>query len=89
MGNFGPVEMLIIAVFALIVFGPRKLPDVARSAGRALREFKRATGEMTEELKAGLQEDDDLPAAYPIPNEKIIEARQAHPDGNGQAKDPA
>lgn len=43
--------MLVIGVFALLVFGPQKLPEMARSFGRAIREFKKATGELTDELK--------------------------------------
>ena len=56
MGNFGPAEMLVIGVFALLVFGPQKLPEMARSFGRAIREFKKATGELTQELKLGMDE---------------------------------
>ena len=56
MGNFGPAEMLVIGVFALLVFGPQKLPEMARSLGRAIREFKRATGEFSQELKMSLDE---------------------------------
>ena len=56
MGNFGPAEMLVIGVFALLVFGPQKLPEMARSFGRAIREFKKATGELTQELKLGVDE---------------------------------
>lgn len=56
MGNFGPAEMLVIGVFALLVFGPQKLPEMARSVGRAIREFKKATGELTQELKLGMDE---------------------------------
>ncbi|MGH2809980.1 MAG: Sec-independent protein translocase subunit TatA/TatB [Actinomycetota bacterium] len=74
--------MLVIAIFALIVFGPKKLPEVARSAGRALREFKQATGELTEELKAGL--DQELPAAYPIEESKLENERDAHPAAPGR-----
>jgi TatA/E family protein of Tat protein translocase len=48
--------MLVIGVFALLVFGPQKLPEMARSFGRAIREFKRATGEFTQELQAGLDQ---------------------------------
>ena len=82
MGNFGVSEMLVIAIFALIVFGPKKLPEVARSAGRALREFKRATGELTDELKAGL--DEELPAAYPIEEGKLEKERETHPAAPGE-----
>ena len=56
MGNFGPAEMLVIGVFALLVFGPQKLPEMARSFGRAIREFKKATGELTQELKLSVDE---------------------------------
>jgi sec-independent protein translocase protein TatA len=56
MGNFGPAEMLVIAIFALLVFGPRRLPEIARSVGKAVREFKKATSEFTQELTVELDE---------------------------------
>ena len=56
MGNFGPAEMLVIVVFALLVFGPRRLPEIARSVGKAVREFKKATSEFTEELSLEVEE---------------------------------
>lgn len=46
--SFG--EILLIAVVALIVFGPEKLPEIGRSAGRAIREFRKATRAITEEV---------------------------------------
>src|ERR687894_1228957 len=39
----GTTEMLVIAVVALIIFGPRKLPEIGRTIGRSLAEFKRAS----------------------------------------------
>jgi TatA/E family protein of Tat protein translocase len=56
MFGIGMPEMLMILAIALIVIGPKKLPDLAKSLGRAMREFKRATSEFKETL-AG---DDDL-----------------------------
>ncbi len=56
MGNFGPAEMLVIAIFALLVFGPRRLPEIARSVGKAVREFKKATSEFTQELSLEVDE---------------------------------
>jgi sec-independent protein translocase protein TatA len=40
MGNIGAGEILVVLVIALIVIGPKKLPDVARSVGTGMREFK-------------------------------------------------
>jgi sec-independent protein translocase protein TatA len=41
-GNFGMGELLIVLVFALIILGPKRLPEVARSVGKGVREFKGA-----------------------------------------------
>jgi len=54
MGNIGGPEILIILVAALLLFGPRRLPDLAKSAGQALRSFKQATSAVTDDLRAGL-----------------------------------
>jgi sec-independent protein translocase protein TatA len=40
MPNIGPLELIIVLVIALIVLGPKKLPEVGRSIGRGMREFK-------------------------------------------------
>jgi sec-independent protein translocase protein TatA len=42
LGGIGPMEIAIVAIIALIVLGPKKLPDAGRSLGRGLREFKGA-----------------------------------------------
>ena len=42
MPNIGPMELIIVLVIALIILGPRKLPDVGRSLGNGMREFKTA-----------------------------------------------
>ena len=51
MFNIGLPEMLIILAIALIVFGPNKLPDLARAFGKAMREFKKATEEVKESFR--------------------------------------
>ena len=48
MFGIGMPELILIAVVALIVLGPKKLPDLAKSMGRAVREFKKATSELKE-----------------------------------------
>ncbi len=56
MFGIGMPEMLLICAIALIVIGPKKLPDLAKSLGRAFGEFKRATSD----LKESLEVDTDL-----------------------------
>ena len=50
MFGIGMPEMLLILAIALIVIGPKKLPDLAKSLGRAMREFKKATNEFKETM---------------------------------------
>jgi TatA/E family protein of Tat protein translocase len=56
MFGIGMPELLLILAIALIVIGPKKLPDLAKSLGRAMREFKKATNE----FKESIQIDEDL-----------------------------
>lgn len=49
-GSIGMPELMIILLIALIVFGPRKLPELGRSLGRSLSEFKRASNELRHTL---------------------------------------
>jgi sec-independent protein translocase protein TatA len=49
--GIGPMELIVLLVVALIVFGPKRLPDLGRSLGSGMREFKSSiTGEEREEL---------------------------------------
>jgi sec-independent protein translocase protein TatB len=50
--NLGFTEMLFIFVLALIIFGPKKLPEIGRQIGRALNEFKRASNEFKWQIES-------------------------------------
>lgn len=54
-GNVGMPELILILAIALLVFGPKKLPEVGRSIGKALREFKKATEEVTGRLEKDVE----------------------------------
>ena len=50
LGSIGMPELIIILTIALIIFGPRKLPELGRSLGKSLGEFKRASNELRNTL---------------------------------------
>ena len=50
MGVMGGVEIFIILIVALIIFGPQKLPEMGRSLGKAIREFKSAGNQIQDEI---------------------------------------
>ena len=58
-GPLGWQELIIVFFIILIVFGPRKLPEVAEAFGRSIQKFKRATREAREEIETGLNEEPD------------------------------
>jgi len=57
--NFGLPEMMIIFVLALLLFGPRKLPEIGRTLGRAMSEFRRATDELKTSLMQEVEMDEN------------------------------
>jgi sec-independent protein translocase protein TatA len=64
----GPLEMLVILVIALIVLGPQRLPEAARSVGRGMRELKESLQGGGDEDDAYADDlDDERPAAKPVP----------------------
>ena len=57
-GSLGMPELIVIFVIALVVFGPRKLPELGRSLGRGIAEFKKATNELQSTLEQEINADE-------------------------------
>lgn len=61
MFGLGWQELLLIFFIALLVFGPKKLPEVGRSIGRAIAEFKKSSEEFKEQLEKAVEEEKTVP----------------------------
>jgi Tat protein translocase TatB subunit len=59
MPQIGPLEIMAVAVLALVVFGPQRLPEIARNIGKAINEVRRMSSEMKSELRDGMSSDSD------------------------------
>ncbi|MEM7736406.1 MAG: Sec-independent protein translocase protein TatB [Deinococcota bacterium] len=57
-GPLGIWEMLIILVVVLLVFGPRRLPEMAKGMGQAVREFRKGIRDMKDEIESEVSKDD-------------------------------
>ena len=55
MGNIGFPELIVIFVVALLVFGPRRLPELGRSLGRGLAEFRRASSDLKNSIEREIE----------------------------------
>jgi Tat protein translocase TatB subunit len=88
--SLGPAEILVILVVALIAFGPKRLPEVSRQVGNAMRELRRMQDSVREELQSVLHGDEDVPGTASAPVHEIEAGadHDLHPDVHPDA-DPA
>jgi sec-independent protein translocase protein TatA len=90
---FGPIgmpEMIVIAVIALIIFGPRKLPELGKSLGKSLAEFKRASNDLKNTLEEEIRTEelqDARKSAQIPPTVSTQPAATAAPEGEATPRD--
>jgi sec-independent protein translocase protein TatA len=66
-GSLGMSELIIILVIALIIFGPRKLPELGRSLGKSIGEFKRASNELRSTIEDEIRVEETRETRPPAP----------------------
>lgn len=76
MGPIGMPELVIILVIALIIFGPRKLPELGKSLGKSLNEFKRASADLQNTLEQEIKLEEQ--------KENAVKAAQRRSDADAQ-----
>lgn len=59
MFGLGPTELVIILVIALIIFGPKRLPEMGKAIGKAINEFKRSSQEIQEQVTKSVSLEDE------------------------------
>jgi TatA/E family protein of Tat protein translocase len=92
--QIGPLEILVIFIVALVVFGPGKLPQIGRQVGRGVREFRKFQASVRDDIEDAFREEDDDgevdDAHVEADQPKQLDAGTADPSKPGAAKpDPA
>jgi sec-independent protein translocase protein TatA len=70
MPSLGPAEILVVLVIALLVFGPNKMPDIARQVGKGFREFRRVQQHLKSELR-------DVVSEFDTPTDASVQQQPA------------
>ncbi len=82
-GSIGMPELIIIMVIALIIFGPRKLPELGKSLGRSLSEFKKASTDLQNTLEQEIKIEEQKEAeAKPKPVPTVVDSSTTDSDSD-------
>lgn len=78
--NLGGPDLILILVIVLLLFGAKRMPELARGLGKSLREFKKAAAEVQEQIQGAIE--DDKPTSPPATNQPAPAAPAAPNPGN-------
>ena len=92
--NIGPQELIVIFIVALVVVGPQRLPELGRTIGKALREFRKIQDDVKDTIKFDLNDDPEpyvRPKKAPTPGASadegvVSEPVRSLPDANGSVE---
>ncbi|MDQ8203295.1 twin-arginine translocase TatA/TatE family subunit [Pelagicoccus sp. SDUM812003] len=68
--NMGWPEITIVIVIFILLFGAKKLPELARGVGKSIKEFKKATSNLEDEVRSAIDEDNSKPSTPPAQPKK-------------------
>src|SRR5712691_11093982 len=85
MGGLSPLHLALVLVIALLVFGPKKLPEIGKELGKAIREFKKASRDVMDSFQDAVEDrphpvstyDPPALSAYHAPDDTLHQAAQA------------
>ena len=83
-GGLGPWEIILILAVVLVLFGAKKLPELAKGMGQGIKEFKKASRGVNDELERAM---DDTPTYTPPPTTQITEETTETSKGDDSKKD--
>ncbi len=83
-GGLGPWEIILILAVVLVLFGAKKLPELAKGMGQGIKEFKKASRGVNDELERAM---DDTPTYTPPPAAQLTEETHEKAEGDNPKKD--
>lgn len=83
-GGLGPWEIILILAVVLVLFGAKKLPELAKGMGQGIKEFKKASRGVNDELERAM---DDTPTYTPPPAAQLTEETPEKAEGDNPKKD--